>query len=437
MATRFRALSAPIDASTGDRRRFAEGAITTQPLPAPLRWVREDVGGHDRAVVVGRIDSVEFSADEVWVSGVLFDDIDRERLPRLAEDVAEAVHLASNGVLGLSVDLDQFDAQPVRVGSDAPIDLDEVTESDQLELLVTAGRIRSATLVAIPAFAETNHTVTLTEDGDASPTLDEVAALTAESGVYDVKAFLPPVDITGPTPITYDWDNGVVYGHIYQHDTCHVGISDRCAQPPVGRDDYKLFHRYTVETTDGPVQVGRLTAGGYHANKAGTFTQVVAEHDKKVTAAHVRAWEDDYGIMICGPLVDGLDPNTVKILSRRKVSGHWPEFGDDIALVEILALPPGNRMHSEPGFPVGVHVRNSRVVGLVAALGPDPIEGQERIDYIRLGREVAAAVREQQSAEREAQQDREEAYALLRDLIAEEETAEAAELRELLGADDV
>lgn len=426
MATRFRALAAPIDVSTGDQRRLSPEGGEVAPLPHPLRWVRDDTGEHDNAMIVGRVDSVELADEGQWVEGTFFDDIDREAMPRLAEDVAEAMHLAREGTLGISVDLDNFDAHPVRVGTDDPVNIDEITEDDQVELLATKWRIRAETLVAIPAFAETNHTIQFLDDAEpvegepapgASTDEEDYDALVASLGVVDVDRFLPPVEITEPTPITYDYDNGIAYGHIYQNNTCHVGILDRCAQPPAG-DDFRLFHIHPVETSGGTVYAGRLTVGGLHADRSANLSQVQREHDKKTVAAYVRAWVDEFGIMVCGPIQSDLDDSTREVLARRKVSGHWPEVGETLALAELLALPPGDSVYSEPGFPVGVHVRNGRIVGMTAALGPsglpepEPAEPRvyrpsarkiaDQIDLSKLAHEIVSATRADEEERRQA-----------------------------------
>src|SRR5690348_8215096 len=143
MGTKFRTMLAPINASTGDGRRFAAGAITLADLPMPFEWVRSREGGHDGAVSVGaiqeaavltvkqavadgwisadRVKGMASDAEAVWGRGVMFDDVSREDMPRLAEDVAEAMHLATNGTLGPSVDLDSFEGVPVFEGTDEEV----------------------------------------------------------------------------------------------------------------------------------------------------------------------------------------------------------------------------------------------------------------------------------------------------------------------------
>lgn len=421
MGTKFRTMLAPIDASTGDGRRFAVDAITLASLPFPFEWARTREGGHDGAVAVGAVQEATIATiDEavkaewvspeaakalgldgkssaVWARGELFDDVDRETMPRLAEDVAEAMHLIREGTLGPSVDLDSFEAVPVIEGTDTPVSwediedyYDEHGEEPALELLVTEGRVRAATLVTIPAFAETSRPMELIEPDETEASADVVTAASedpdtiGEANREHVAALVASVAtlsgptaalfdrpaLAGPTPITWDFDNGIVFGHIATWRTCHVGYSDVCVTPPRDTADYASFNRFPVETADGGVVwAGRLTVGGLHAPLAAGASQAMSAYDDKTVAAHVRAYEDEFGIVVAGVIEPGLDDRTKRVLSRRKVSGDWRETHQGMSLIELLALSPGPRQHSEPGFPVATHSRFGRQVSLTAAFG--------------------------------------------------------------------
>lgn len=416
MGTKFRTLLAPIGVSTGDGRRFQDGGITLAGLPMPFEWARQREGGHDGAVVIGAVQEAKIlthakALEGGWISeaaakgldpegkgvyarGELFDSVSREDMPRLAEDVAEAMHLAGEGTLGPSVDLDSFEAKPVMAGTDdemswelAEAYYEEHGEEPPVELLVTQGRVRAATLVSIPAFHETSRPLELVADeatdeapaeGETEHAADLLALVASVSTTVrpPVGAFTLPT-LPGPTPITWDWERGVVYGHVATWRTCHVGFEGVCVTPP--RDEsggaYSWFNRYAVETEDGgTVWAGRLTVGGRHAGLALSASAAMGVHDGKTVAAYVRAYEDDHGIVLAGSIEPGLGDGDRAILERRKVSGDWREVSGALALVEVLALAPGPRAHSEPGFPViETHVgRAGRQTALVACLSPDP-----------------------------------------------------------------
>lgn len=440
--TRFRTMLAPINASTGDGRRFATGGITLADLPMPLEWVRKREGGHDGAVAIGAIQeaavlTVEQALADGWVSpdgvkgmsrkaegvfarGVMFDDADRELMPTLAEDVATALHLAGEGTLGPSVDLDSFEATPVMAGSDEPLTWEMVEEymeandgaEPDVELLISQGRVRAATLVSIPAFAETSRPFELIESDPIADEEEGRDSAEARARTYalvaSIQAMSRPLpslnlftlpELDGPTPITWDWEAGRVYGHIATWATCHVGYEGVCVTPPREPESYSWFNRFTVETEDGDqITAGRITVGGRHAGLSLSASAAMNAYDSKTTAAHVRAYPDAYGIVVAGAIEPGLSASDRAVLERRKVSGDWREIGGQLSLVEVLALSPGPRAHSEPGFPVETHSRNGRQVSLTASLGPDPA-----LTTFKVGKalDVADIVRQTLAAERE------------------------------------
>lgn len=462
MGTKFRTMLAPIGLSTGDGRRFAAGSITTADVPFAFEWVRSREGGHDGAVGVGAIQSVailsvkeaiaqdyisaeaakglDAKLEAVWATGQFYDDADRELMPTLAEDVATAMHLMSEGTLGPSVDLDSFEAVPVFEGTDEEVSWEAIEayyeehgEEPKLELLVTTGRVRAATLVSIPAFAETSRPLELiaeeaATEGEAAADTD-VLALIASVGTVarpEAGAFSLP-ELAGPTPITWDHTTGRVFGHIATWKTCHVGYADVCVTAP--KDDqgtYAWFNRYPVETEDGTVWAGRITVGGRHAGLALNASATMAVYDSKTVAADVRAYEDEFGIVVAGVIRPGLTATEMTALNRRKVSGDWRETPGGLSLVEVLALSPGPRAHAEPGFPIpGTFSVGGRQTALTAALGPDagpmPFAGVKLAD-------VSAAVRAALAEDRAATAAREELAADLRSVTDEERALLAAAL---------
>jgi hypothetical protein len=451
VGTKFRTMLAPIGMSTGDGRRFQDGAITLVDLPMPFEWARSREGGHDGAVSIGAVqeatvlsvaDAVkgEWIAEDrvsgldpammaVWGKGEMFDGVDREEMPRLAEDTAEALHLITNGTLGPSVDLDSFEAVPVLAGTDDPVTWEDIEahyeehgEEPKIELLVTAGRVRAATLVSIPAYAETSRPLELiVEDGAALVAAEEEGQDTGEARARlltlvasvstatlpDIAAFTRPT-LPGPTPITWDYEAGRVYGHIATWRTCHVGFDGVCITPP--RDDegteYASFNRFPVETADGVVWAGRLTVGGRHAGLSDGAARAMSVYDGKDVVAWVRAYSDEHGIVVSGVIHGEIDARTMAILDRRKVSGDWRETAAGLSLIEVLALSPGPKQHSEPGFPVETFSRAGRQVALVASLSPDPETTHIPVVTATLTDEDIDRVlarREQREAERKAQ----------------------------------
>lgn len=134
---------------TGDKRMFAAGSLSYASFPMQLGFQRVSAEGHAQAVSVGTI-------DEIWLEGN-----EQRARGRFNLAVPEA-HMAIDGIRfgslgGVSIDVDT---------SEYELEMDETDEDgdgDLMEMLFgggnavtkfTAGRIRGATLVGIPAFDE-------------------------------------------------------------------------------------------------------------------------------------------------------------------------------------------------------------------------------------------------------------------------------------------
>ena len=140
---------APENKPSGDGRMFADDSLSARDLPLPLRWVHQDVGSHDGAVIVGRIDRVWRDNGLIKWDGV-FDD---------SPEAYEAVRQIANGVLrGISVDA--TDAI-MREGDDQDVTVFEYA------------KLAAATLVAIPAFEDAFIALGTWADEDADSEEDK------------------------------------------------------------------------------------------------------------------------------------------------------------------------------------------------------------------------------------------------------------------------
>lgn len=147
---------------TGDKRMFEPHALDHLALPLPFRDVAEDVGGHQQAHVVGRIDKIDYAEKDGQPigQGVFFDgDSAPEGIRKRSE---EALFRAQQGVAGPSVDLDSStseqrvirDKQTLAQAAEAmACGCGDKPEEHPVNV-VTKGRMRAATLVPIAAFAE-------------------------------------------------------------------------------------------------------------------------------------------------------------------------------------------------------------------------------------------------------------------------------------------
>ncbi len=431
MGTRWRGLLAPINKPTGDGRRMAHGAFTHRPLPLGLKWQRVDDAGHDASVVIGLMDrlTIDEEAGEVWGEGELFND--QPDLPRLTEDVGEALLLTTKKVIGPSVDAGAAEAVLVRTGSDVPLTGDEIDDimweamesgtDPDIEILFTRYEIAAATLVVIPAFAEARPFELLAADADVAaepvrPAL--VASLTAAAStpvipanVFDMPAPSEYVDLT-----VEDRGEGFlrVFGYLAPFGTCHAEFRDVCRTPPTSTMDYAAFHRYPIDVVDAAgetvtVRAGRITTGfgevgtgcaccrgkDDHACTGFSLAQAIGHHDQLTRLANVRVVETEVGPWLSGFAYAGdVTDRGLKVLSRRKVSGDWRDIGGELELVEVLALAV-----AQPGFPPPrAAFQNGRTVALVAARGtlPRPIAtavlAQRMVDTEAFAANVAGRV---------------------------------------------
>ena len=346
---------------TGDGRIFAGGSINwlADSLPWPFRWAREDHGGHDGAVVIGRVDNLyrdPSSPGVIFANGIV---LDGDTAP---PEAAEYLNLLANGAAGgVSVDGDSAEFNIVEVaGPDGEI--------IGLEQHFTAMRLRVLTAVDIPAFIGAR--ITLSDQAEAVSISACGFAAVEDGDVVLASAIpvVPPLDwfteptLDGPTPITVTAD-GRVYGHLALFGTCHIAMPQGCVTPPRGAT-YSYFHTGEVLTASGdPVAVGHLTFGTGHADMAASGASAAAHYDNTATvAADVRAGDDAHGIWVAGALRPHLTDEQIREFRAAPLSGDWRRIGGRLELVAALAV-------NTPGFPVP----RTRARVLVASGAPQTV----------------------------------------------------------------
>jgi 2'-5' RNA ligase len=380
---------------TGDGREFAEGALTWAELPVPLRWNKEDShGGEARtiAVNVGRI-------DKIWRDGSL---IMGEGVLDLSDDDGRKVHGKIEGkfLRGVSIDADSIaDAdvefvwpEDVNAGTgEGDDDLFEILFAQPEKMIFHGGRIRAATLVDIPAFAEAYialldeagavvaggqpvgadvvRTLTVVEPAPAKPR----TALVAAGEVWrPPAAWFSDPKLSLPTPITVT-DDGRIYGHAAQWGSCHIGQDDVCVQPP-HEDAHPYYRTGEVACADGTrVAVGQITVGTGHAPLSYGAAPAAEHYDNTGAAvADVAVGNDQHGIWVAGAIRPGADPLRVyELQAAGQVSGDWRRIGGELRLVGLLAV-------NVPGFPVPkmrARVASGAPQALVAAGRPTVASG--------------------------------------------------------------
>lgn len=379
------------DILTGDGRLIERNALRWD-LPAPLRIVFSDAGAHDNAQIAGRILSLEREDDgKIRASG----DFDLG-----SEPGREAARLVAEGYkTGVSVDLDDS-VMEVRVRPEMVATEDEevvidiaagvtaaagdpdngeretvsTSNTDDEILVITSARIRAATLVDIPAFAEAHIGITdpLAEDDEEDEDEDEEerpededetdeddedeeassGGLTAAGASAPAAPESPPATwfadpgLTEPTPLTIT-DDGRVFGHVAAWGTCHIGFADQCVQPPQSAADYAYFVTGVLSTEEGEtVPVGAITMDTLHAGARESARGTLAHYENTGNAAaFVAIGEDAHGIWCAGSLRPTLSADEVRTLKASPLSGDWREIRGGLELVGVLAV-------NVPGFPL-------------------------------------------------------------------------------------
>lgn len=356
----------PEGVPTGDGRIFKPLSVTTRDLPVPLLWQLKTADGHDGAVIIGRIDSIERISNGLGNAYGVFD---------TNPHAVEAERLVREGFLrGVSADLDNFEAETEKaeeLGKESP------DKSEKIAAEVTTiskARVMAVTAVPKPAFQEC--TIELLDDEpelEAPVITDGVYAeredetLVACALVASQIPVIPPADwftdpgLREPTPLTVT-DDGRVFGHIAAWHVDHIGLAFG-TKPPKSRSGYKYFHTGVVRTDDGKdVPVGQLTLAGGHASLELTADAAVRHYDDTHSAAaDVHAGEDAYGIWVAGALRPDVDAARVRSLRASAPSGDWRPIGGRLELVAVCQV-------NVPGFPVArARVASGYVTALVAA----------------------------------------------------------------------
>ena len=359
----------PIGEASGDRRIFkAGGDYAFRTFPLPLMHQQRTSAGHDESVTVGSIRTAEVREDGIYAEGVLFD----------TPEAREAAAMLEEGVTRPSIDW--ADEQWELVDSSGnPVDPEALTAEtiDDVLYQITGMTLMAATLVSKPAFDGTH--VTLTEDTEGVDTEEDETALAASlvaSGhpgapVFDAAAFANPnLDkVTGihATP------DGRVVGHVATWNECHVGVRDRCVMAPRSKTGYALFHVSEVETTEGPVAVGRLTVGAGHADPKLGVIPAQEHYDNAASCwALGRVYEDEFGIAFAGVVHPEATPRQIMDGTSAPLSGDWRRHAGNLELVAALTV-------NTPGYPVvrGAADKHGRDFSLVAA-GVVPLDTHEK-----------------------------------------------------------
>jgi|GEM_PF-883821 len=356
----------PEDTESGDGRSTDMYAISRRDLPMSLLWQIETNPGHNRSVVVGRIERMGRVPGGYGAAYGYFDTGVYGR---------EAERMVRNGMLRfVSADMDMFEASK---GADSEASEDDDSVKNE-KLRITSARVMAVTIVAKPAFQE----CTIQLVPEALPEVDvipdgvyveetnplETEALLAAGYVAESIPLAPPTgwfsnpELTAPTPLTID-DSGRVFGHIASWDTVHTNPQLSNVRPPRSSSDYAYFNKGLVRTEEGEdITVGQLTLVGGHAGLNASARDAARHYDDTASAvADVHAGEDNYGIWVAGSLRPTVEPTQIRALRASTPSGDWRPIRGRLELIAVCQV-------NSPGFPIArAMVASGHVTALVAA----------------------------------------------------------------------
>lgn len=276
---------------TGDGREFSPGSLTWADLPVPLRWNKEDSHGgepHTVAVNVGRIDKIWRDGNQVMGEGVL-------NLKR--DDGREVYQMIKDGFLrGVSIDADSISDADIEfvwpeneIEGEDEDDIFSMLFAQPEKIIFHGGRIRAATIVDIPAFAEAY--IELLSEADvvvAGGTSNQFGAVAVHDTATSEEPWDGPANETRlPSPLTLD-----------QARAAYAWFdSDRVEDDMIVKDACRFIHHEISE--DGSAGAANLTAcstgiGILNGGRGGTTipdadVQGVYDH----LAAHLRDADRD------------------------------------------------------------------------------------------------------------------------------------------------
>lgn len=385
------------DAETGDGRYYASGAFTWAELPLPFMATDVTDEGHDGAMLVAQIVRIERVANEIlgWTRNIVSEDPQVLRLQQLID----------NGELrGVSVDLDQISG----VLEIEPPTEEEAVQLEEGETITIpigsaagerfnfdAARIRGATAVPFPAFAEAKQIAASLVASAGTLEVAQPDELPIAAPVSPPREWFVDPQLGRPTALAIT-PLGQIVGHLALWDSCHIGFQDRCVVPPRSASSYAAFHSGLLVTEDGTqIRVGQITTSAGHADLSLPASGAKEHYDHTGwAAADVRVGEDEFGIWIAGAVRPGLAAAALREFMAADVSGDWRRVDGALELVGIASV-------NVPGFSKARFADGERAA-LVASVPicEDPVD--DGLDAVR--ERIAATIgrsSQQLAAERE------------------------------------
>ena len=387
----WRALLAVEGVPTEDGRMLAEGSLTWRDLPLSLMALdNTGPGGHEGAIVAGRIDSIWRDGNEVWGEGVFNSD-------EFGMHIAELV--GNQSLRGNSIDpaVTKYEYRDAETGDvlDANAMMDAMMEDRPVLTVFLEAIIMASTVCSTPAIGEAN--IMLASGIVRAVWFQEQAVETLTASAAGMAPLHPPAAwfddprLDAPTPLTVTKE-GRVFGHAALWNSCHIGEPSGpgvCVPPPRSGMNYEIFHHGACETAEGhDVPCGQITMSTLHASRDMGWKATLEHYEHSGCAvADVQAHEDRFGIVVAGGLRPDIPAEKVRELKAGSLSGDWRQvLGRGLEFLAALVV-------NIPGFPiprpeariVASALGEEEVLALVAA-GMVTVEDEQQMsrrEYLR------------------------------------------------------
>ena len=288
---------------TGDGREFAPDSLTWADLPVPLRWNIEDSHGGEartKAVNVGRIDRVWRDGSKIMGAGVLdlSDDNGRRAYDKIKGQFLRGVSIDADSISDADVEFVWPDDVNTGTEDGGEDDLFEMLFAQPEKMIFHGGRIRAATLVDIPAFAEA-YIALLDEAGavvagGAPVTEAELTALRAQE--------MGAVGTHDTATSDGDWDEGpnskrldspLTLAKVRAAYAWYDGAREEDGELPKDAAKF-LHHEINADGTVGPANLTACSAaiGALHGARGGTS---IPDADRRGVYDHVAKHLRDAG----------------------------------------------------------------------------------------------------------------------------------------------
>lgn len=352
---------------TGDKRMVAPDGCYWEEGPWSLMF-RNDNEGHPGASVVGRIDNLARMGNRIMFEGVISSTV---------PDGSLSVQMIHDQLIrGISLDPDDAEVQhrlaDGRVLEEMSIEeLDALTEEEwnSVYMYATQLRVRGGTMLAMPAFVDTELELFQVDDLVASALV--ASAATNEESLPPSWWFENP-NLKELTPLTVTKD-GRVFGHIAPWGQCHIGMNGACVTPPKSASGYAFYTRGVVRAwcescaREEEMAVGPITAQTGHATGKLSMAQAVAHYDNSGSVVgNVAAGEDTFGIWVAGGIAPTASQGQIDSLISMGVSGDWRRRNGALELAAVLSVPVSG--YPIPRRTVATHVASGVQNALVTAL---------------------------------------------------------------------